>query len=143
MPAGKAKTMETHTAYEFERFTPIIGWGSDSPGHLLPTDPGRWCSGDGKKWSLKFDDVVPEMPSGFVETTQWSVFMGEEMDTAGWEYGVNFNSHSWYSQQGKSTFARRRMWTREIICADYSPPAPEEVISPARPVTEIQKIEDA
>lgn len=134
MPAGRAKTMETHTAYEFERFEPIVGWGHDSPGHLLPTDPGRWCSGDGKKWSLQFDEVVPELRAGFTVSTPWSVFMGEEMDTSGWEYGVDFNSHSWYSEQGKTTFARRRMWNREVVSSEYTPPAPAEVVSPVSEV---------
>ena len=113
--ADKARMMDTYSAYEFQRFEPIVGWGNDSPGHLLPTDPGRWCSGDGKKWSLSFDDVVPPMPEGYVETAPWSVFFGEENDADGWEYGVDFNSHNWHSSQSKLTFARRRMYTREVI----------------------------
>ena len=121
--------METHVAYEFERYEPIVGWGHDSPGHLLPTDPGRYCSGNGKKWSLKFDEVASDMPPGFIETTPWSVFFGESSDSEGWEYGVDFNSHSWYSEQSKTTFARRRKWTREVMAADgYEPP--EVVTSP-------------
>ena len=35
-------TKETHSAYEYERLQPVIGWGSDYPGHLLPSDPGRY-----------------------------------------------------------------------------------------------------
>ena len=112
---GFAKTIAIHEAFEFQRFEPIVGWGNDSPGHLLPTDPGRWCSGNGKKWSLKFDDVVPEIPAGFQITSPWAVYIGDETDEGGWEYAVDFNSHSWYSSQGKTTFARRRKWTREII----------------------------
>lgn len=131
MPAKRARTMETYTAYEFERFEPIVGWGHDSPGHLLPTDPGRYCSGDGKQWSLKFDDVVPQLPPGFMERTPWSVFLGGESDTSGWEYGVDFNSHSWFKEQGKIMLARRRMWTREVISAEYEPPVLAETVSPA------------
>ena len=129
MPAGRAKTMETYAAYEFQRYEPIVGWGHDSPGHLLPTDPGRYCSGDGKKWSLKFDDVVPVLPDGYIEVSPWSVFRGEEADSEGWEYGVDFSSHSWYKEQSKTTYARRRMWTREVMLAEYIPPSPAEVLS--------------
>jgi hypothetical protein len=115
IPAEIARTMDTYSAFEYQRFEPIVGWGHDLPGHLLPTDPGRWASGDGKKWGLKFDDVVPQMPEGYEETAPWSVWFGEENDADGWEYGVDFGSHNWYSKQSQSTYARRRMYTREVI----------------------------
>lgn len=134
--ADRARTMSTYSAYEFHRFEPIVGWGHDSPGHLLPTDPGRWCSGDGKIWSLKFDDVVPQMPDDYIETAPWSVFFGEENDAEGWEYAVDFSSHNWYSKQSKTTFARRRLYTREVISnAPYSPPSTE--VAPEAPSEEV------
>ena len=38
---SKASSTEEHTAFEYQRWQAVVGWGSDYPGHLLPTDPGR------------------------------------------------------------------------------------------------------
>ncbi len=39
----EAKKVQEHTVYEYQRWQPVLGWGStDPPGHLLPTDRGRY-----------------------------------------------------------------------------------------------------
>jgi vacuolar protein sorting-associated protein 13A/C len=47
---GKTGTDEPDVAleevFENQRFQPVAGWGSKWPGHLMPTDPGRWSSRD-------------------------------------------------------------------------------------------------
>lgn len=47
---GKTSSDEPDIAleevFENQRFQPLGGWGSKWPGHLMPTDPGRWSSGD-------------------------------------------------------------------------------------------------
>lgn len=32
--------------YENQRYSPVLGWGSTWPGHLLPTDPSRYSTPD-------------------------------------------------------------------------------------------------
>ena len=32
--------------YENQRFSPLLGWGSNWPGHLLPNDPARYSTRD-------------------------------------------------------------------------------------------------
>lgn len=41
---GEMGSVIEHRAYEFQRWQTVVGWGSDYPGHLLPTDPGRYCT---------------------------------------------------------------------------------------------------
>ena len=36
-----AVTREEQHAFEYQRWQPIVEWGSEYPGHLLPTDLGR------------------------------------------------------------------------------------------------------
>jgi hypothetical protein len=42
MEAAKANSIQQHIVFEYQRYQPIVNWGSDYPGHLLPTDPGRY-----------------------------------------------------------------------------------------------------
>jgi hypothetical protein len=41
MSVSRAASIEEHRVYEFQRWQPVVLWGSDYPGHLMPTDPGR------------------------------------------------------------------------------------------------------
>lgn len=41
MDVEKASSIEEHRVYEYQRWQPVVLWGSDFPGHFLPTDPGR------------------------------------------------------------------------------------------------------
>lgn len=70
-------------------------WGADYPGHLLPTDPGRYCSQAGQNFAMKFDDVVPDIPPGWETTVEWRVVSTSD-DPEGWLYGVDFNSLDWF-----------------------------------------------
>ena len=40
-------------------------------GHLLPTDPGKWSSTDGKKFGNNFDSVAPELPAYWEVLQPW------------------------------------------------------------------------
>ena len=51
------------TIYEYERWTPTGGWGSDYPGNLLPTDPGRWGNEDGSKFGMDMTYVGEHVSS--------------------------------------------------------------------------------
>lgn len=59
------------TIYEYERWTPTGGWGSDYPGHLLPTDPGRWSNEDGSKFGMDMADVENVLSEGMVSVDHW------------------------------------------------------------------------
>jgi hypothetical protein len=41
MGVDQASAIEEHRVYEYQRWQPVVLWGSDFPGHFLPTDPGR------------------------------------------------------------------------------------------------------
>jgi hypothetical protein len=51
---------------------------------LLPTDPGRWSSADGKKWG-EFDSVAPQMKEDWEILSPWSI-LGNHEDAEGWNY---------------------------------------------------------
>lgn len=44
MDVDQASSIEEHRVYEYQRWQPVVLWGSDFPGHFLPTDPGRFVS---------------------------------------------------------------------------------------------------
>lgn len=107
----QVKTMEEYeaelhdTIYEYERWTPTGGWGSDYPGHLLPTDPGRWSSEDGSKWGMEMAEVEPPIPEGMVSSDHWQ-------NEGGWVYGQDFRQKEWTATKITVSFARRREWGR-------------------------------
>jgi len=70
---GEAASQDQHICYEFQRCNILSEWGSDYPGHLLPTDPGRYCSQAGQNFSMKFDDVMPPVPPGWEVAVDWRV----------------------------------------------------------------------
>lgn len=108
-----ASSIEEQTVYEYQRWQPVVLWGSDYPGHLLPTDPGRWSSADGRRFAGTFDEVAPPLPEGWDTLKPWSIMLTSG-DLGGWQYSVDFSSKSWYPEQGFGMYVRRRLWTREV-----------------------------
>ena len=43
--------------FENQRYQPVRGWGSKFPGHLLPTDRGRWSDRAGRLYSSEGNDL--------------------------------------------------------------------------------------
>mmetsp|Transcript_5028 Transcript_5028/g.7683 ORF Transcript_5028/g.7683 Transcript_5028/m.7683 type:complete len:292 (+) Transcript_5028:70-945(+) len=113
MDVNHASSVEEHRVYEYQRWQPVVHWGSDYPGHLLPTDPGRWSTADGKKFGETFSEVEPPLPAGWEVIAPWATTLTTG-DLGGWQYSVDFKSVSWHEEQGFGMYVRRRLWTREV-----------------------------
>ncbi len=72
--------------------------GSDYPGHLLPTDKGRWGSENGKTFGKTFDEVAQELPANWEVINPWSTVITRG-DIGGWQYGFEFSSAAWHDSQ--------------------------------------------
>ena len=46
-------SIRTDVVFEYERWTPTGKWGSDYPGHLLPSDPGSWSDENAKVFGME------------------------------------------------------------------------------------------
>lgn len=97
-----------------QRWQPVVGWGKEYPGHLLPTDPGAFNSSDGTKWASTFDEVAPPIPPGYIEVKPWQ-FLATATDPGGWEYSYDFGSNKWFSEASTAMNVRRRVWFREVV----------------------------
>lgn len=115
MDVHAASSMQEQTLYEYQRWQPVVLWGSDYPGHLLPTDPGRWSSADGRRFAETFDAVAPPLPEGWETIKPWSIMLTSG-DLGGWQYSIDFGSKSWHQEQGFGMYVRRRLWFREVAC---------------------------
>lgn len=113
MDIHAASSIEEHTLYEFQRWQPVVLWGADYPGHLLPTDPGRWSTSDGRRFAETFEQVAPPLIEGWETIKPWSIMLTTG-DLGGWQYSVDFGSKNWYPEQGFGMYVRRRLWTREV-----------------------------
>jgi hypothetical protein len=101
---SEACNVQEHTVYEFQRWSPVHNWGNTDPpaGHLLITDPGRWCSEDGKRFGKDIESVAPPVLGGWEVTKSWRTY-GTDEDPEGWQYSTNFESPYWFPQnQGSS-----------------------------------------
>eukprot|EP01031_Cornospumella_fuschlensis_P029015 gene29015-35020_t len=113
-------SIQEHVVYEYQRWQPGYNWGmADDPSKLLlPTDPGRWSSEDGKKFGKTLESVAP--PIDGVAGGQWEVTKGwhtvsTDTDPDGWQYAVSFDSPYWHHENNSSTYVvRRRSWHREV-----------------------------
>ncbi|KAK6738642.1 hypothetical protein RB195_020636 [Necator americanus] len=95
--------------YANQRWYPMIGWSS----RTLPTDRASFSNEDGSKsggmagFQLKSDGWRWEEP--------WIVDMDvRKHDKEGWEYATNFVGAVWKSENGVSTFVRRRRLKRHM-----------------------------
>ena len=112
MTPHEARKVHLHSAYEHERWQPVIGWGNYK--HFLPSDPGRWGSSDGRRFSHNVEDVVPMDSNVWKVTKNWYT-VAHDGDGDGWYYGLNFKTLTWFSApQTGTTVVRRRMWNREV-----------------------------
>ncbi len=57
LTVDEAVSIQEHIIYEYQRWQPVVLWGSTKPGHLLPTDPGKWSTDNGSK----FGDSIAEV----------------------------------------------------------------------------------
>lgn len=101
LSSEEAKMVQEDTLYEFERWMPEIEWGH-TPKHFLPTDPGRFCSQDGKQYARELDDVAPVVPKDFVVTNKWHN-IATSKDGDGWQYSTAFSSPYWYEEANSAT----------------------------------------
>ncbi|KAL2636221.1 hypothetical protein R1flu_007700 [Riccia fluitans] len=100
--------------FENQRYQPLIGWGSRWPGHLLPTDPGRYSDRHLKESSEAFPDV--KLPPGWRWMSDWHVDQVAGADEEGWCYAFDFRSMKWPRPANASektlSFIRQRRWIR-------------------------------
>jgi vacuolar protein sorting-associated protein 13A/C len=90
---SRAISYREDIVFEYQRWQPVMEWGNDYPGHLMPTDPGRWSSGDGAKYADSFDELVSPVPPDWTVITPFSVIGGE----SAWAYAVDFSYSDWYA----------------------------------------------
>jgi len=116
--ARKAASVEVQLVYEYQRWNPVQQWGSTpSPGHFLPSDPGKWSNDDQSKYGSTIDSVLTKMNVKFEVVKPW-VAIGNAHDVDGWTYATNFNYLDWWPEAKKGLFVRRRQWRREITILD-------------------------
>ncbi|KAH9312827.1 hypothetical protein KI387_027862 [Taxus chinensis] len=106
----------TEEIFENQRYHPLSGWGNKWPGFGISTDPGHWSTND-YSYSSK-DFFEPNLPSGWVWTSNWVVDKSLFVDSDGWAYGSDFQSLKWPLLSTKTCkrsafdFTRRRRWVR-------------------------------
>lgn len=99
----EASSSQEHIVYEFQRWQPIIEWGSTpAPGHLLPTDPGRYCSSNGRKFGDTLEQAAPPIPEGWSVADYWHI-VSTDTDPEGWEYSTVIESPYWYNKNDSTT----------------------------------------
>ena len=91
-----ASNEEEHLVYEYQRWQAVIGWGHS----LLPGDPGRWSSANGTRFEKEFDNIVPDIPTGWVVMKAWST-VSTTTDPEGWQYSDSFMSVDWHPNEIK------------------------------------------
>lgn len=99
--------------YELQRWQPVVGWGSDKPGFLLPTDPHRFFACDGSFQTMAWDDILLHhgpYPEGHENCMDWHAVPSAEPD--GWAYANNPASRNWEDSKTATNFCRRRVWRR-------------------------------
>jgi hypothetical protein len=108
-----AHTVE-QVVYEYERWKPIIGYGSTKE-HFLDSDKGRWSDSTQAKWGHSLEGIVGKLDEASFRITKNWFAVGTESDIQGWTYATNFNYLDWWPEQAPSRFVRRRQWKR-VLC---------------------------
>ncbi|XP_024542530.1 uncharacterized protein LOC9648284 isoform X1 [Selaginella moellendorffii] len=145
---GGATSLDNSTrvdeeCFENQRYQPLAGWGSKWPGHLIPTDPGRWSTRDFTQSSQEILKV--QLPPGWIWTSDWTVDLSGNVDQDGWFYGPDFQSlrtlpvSSKASRKSTFDFVRRRRWirTRQRV-PDNKKAHKREVVGVIQPGSSIQ-----
>ena len=128
-PTQPPGTVVENEVFENERLQPFRGWGSDWPGHLLPTDRcGRFSARDGSPGgdaAAEFRRVARPLPRGggwrWIEP-DWRLDLSHidvgSVDEEGWSYAFDFATCEWPPPPGSGRarplrdFVRRRRWVR-------------------------------
>jgi hypothetical protein len=108
VPSKKALRHAEHIVFEYERWQPVIGWGSKS---LLPTDAGNYSNEYGTKFARTFNEVAPPVPRGWSILTEFhclvcpfclfvSRLVSEVLQGNTWEYAVDLNRTDWKTEKG-------------------------------------------
>uniref|UniRef100_A0A7R9U7V3 C2 domain-containing protein n=1 Tax=Pinguiococcus pyrenoidosus TaxID=172671 RepID=A0A7R9U7V3_9STRA len=73
----------------------------------------RWSTADAEniKYSTQMTDLVSPVPPGYRVSADWHVSRADG-DAAGWSYTYHMARGVWFDVQEKSSFYRRRRWTR-------------------------------
>lgn len=118
----EAVSIREDVVFEYQRWQPAVLWGSSRPGHLFPTDPGKWSNNTGLRFGDTMNEVAVPIPQSFQVTKNWFV-LATEKDQDGWTYGPDFrNNKTWYDEQNTGQLVRRRQWVRELV-GDLSRPS--------------------
>mmetsp|Transcript_5398 Transcript_5398/g.9742 ORF Transcript_5398/g.9742 Transcript_5398/m.9742 type:complete len:994 (-) Transcript_5398:50-3031(-) len=129
--SGEESGLVIEEVFENQRYQPFRGWGSSWPGHLLPTDCGKWSDRIGLPKvgtkSQMFELVAPALPPNWVWLeTEWQIDFADKkearVDKDGFYYGVMaFSSLKDFPpppDSGLKTmkhYVRRRRWLRTRI----------------------------
>lgn len=98
--------------FENEKYHPLLGWGSSFPGHLSPSDPGRWSMRDDSS-SQDFPEI--QLPPNWEWASDWHIDNRSSSSPEGWTYAVDFRHLKWpapFDPEGPMLFVRRRRWVR-------------------------------
>jgi len=106
--AFKAAATKVDELYEYQRWRPLKGWTSE----LLPTDPGRWSSEDGKNYYKAFEEAVGVLDDDWEVSSEWQIYSRPASGRA-WEYAWGFRLR-FFDEEGLFTRVRRRIWRRVI-----------------------------
>jgi hypothetical protein len=109
--AFQARGTVRSTVYEYERYQPVIGWGSTYPGHILPSDLGTWQNKDAKTWGMSFSEVVSPTREGHDVLQSWG-YQRTKKDPDGWMYSMAYRRTPWFKAAKVNTYVRRRLWVQ-------------------------------
>lgn len=113
LAVAEAAAFQEHVVYEFQRWQPSYSSTSWAGEHLLPSDPGMWCSGDGAHFGKNRELVAPDVPTGWEVTSSWHTVTSDG-DPEGWQYASDFKSPYWYTSYSSGTCRPPRFLVRAI-----------------------------
>lgn len=113
LAVAEAAAFQEHVVYEFQRWQPSYSSTSWAGEHLLPSDPGMWCSGDGAHFGKNRELVAPDVPTGWEVTSSWHTVTSDG-DPEGWQYASDFKSPYWYTSYSSGTCKPPRVALRAI-----------------------------
>ena len=99
---------------ESQRYFPIIGWGKKR----MPTDRAEWTDREGSRVSKEQLEALMPGEGTMAWTTDWKLYHppGEQFDTDGWQYALDFNCK--YAPKSPADFVRRRIWRRSFLMTE-------------------------